>query len=392
MYVRNTSQVLAKRLAESRSFIQIVIGPRQTGKTTAIRQAVQASGRPYRVANADGITVPPLAWVETEWMQARALATSDTPAILVLDEIQKVDGWSEVVKRLWDEDTWAGTNLLVVLSGSSSLLLKKGYAESLAGRFELVRSTHWSLTEMEEAFGYSYEDYLLFGGYPGASRLRDDYERWLEYMRDSIIEATISRDILQMEEVRKPALLRSLFLLGTHYSAQELSYRKVLGQLDDKGNVSTLAHYLRLLDDAGLLSGLTKFDRSEAKGAGSSPRFLVYDPALMTAAWSDPIDTLLNDPTNRGHLVESAIGSYLLAQSQVRGFDLSWWREGTSEVDFVARKGSRVYAIEVKSGRVRATGGLEKFCERFEGAQPLLIGDANLSCEDFLRGRALLFP
>jgi len=391
MYIRNTSRILAQRLTEDRSFIQIVVGPRQTGKTTAIRQAVQASGKPYRIANADGITVPPLAWVEMEWMQARGLASRDSPAILVLDEIQKVNGWSEVVKRLWDEDTWTNTNLLVVLSGSSSLLLKKGYAESLAGRFELVRSTHWTLTEMEEAFGYTYEDYLLYGGYPGASRLRNDYERWLEYMRDSIIEATISRDILQMEEVRKPALLRSLFLLGTHYSAQELSYRKVLGQLDDKGNVSTLAHYLRLLDDAGLLSGLTKFDRSEAKGASSSPRFLVYDPALMTAAWSDPIDTLLANPANRGHLVESAIGSYLLAQSQMQGFELRWWRDGANEVDYVARKGSRVYALEIKSGRIRATGGLIAFCKRFAGAQPLLIGDANLSCEDFLRGRVTLF-
>ena len=391
MYVRNTSSILASRLAEPRAFIQIVIGPRQTGKTTAIRQAVQASGLPCRIASADGITVPPLAWVETEWMQARILTREGATAVLVLDEIQKVDGWSEVVKRLWDEDTWSGTNLLVVLSGSSSLLLKKGYAESLAGRFELVRSTHWSLTEMEEAFGYSYDDYLLYGGYPGAARLKHDYERWLEYMRDSIIEATISRDILQMEEVRRPALLRSLFLLGTHYSAQELSYRKILSQLDDKGNVSTLAHYLQLLDNAGLLCGLAKYDKSEAKGQGSSPRFLVYDPSLMTAAWSDPLDTLLNDSTNRGHLVESAIGAYLLAQSKLKSFEVRWWREGAHEVDFVARKGSQVIALEVKSGRIRATGGLAEFCRRFTGAQPLLVGDANLSCEDFLRGKLELF-
>lgn len=391
MYVRNTSRTLALRLAEPRSFIQIVIGPRQTGKTTAVRQAVQASGLAYRMASADGITVPPLAWVETEWMQARSLASKNAPAVLVLDEIQKVEGWSEVVKRLWDEDSWTEMNLHVVLSGSSSLLLKKGYAESLAGRFELIRSSHWSLAEMEEAFGYSYDDYLLYGGYPGASRIRHDYERWLEYMRDSIIEATISRDVLQMEEVRKPALLRSLFLLGTQYSAQELSYRKVLGQLDDKGNVSTLAHYLKLLDDAGLLCGLTKYDASAAKGYGSSPRFLVYDPSLMAATWSDPLDTLLGNPTNRGHLVESAIGSYLLAQSHIQGFDLMWWRDGRDEVDYVIRKGSRVRAIEVKSGRIRATGGLTVFCQRFKGAQPLLVGDANLSCEDFLRGKVPLF-
>ena len=391
MYMRHTAATLAKRLLEPRAFMQIVTGPRQTGKTTAVKQAVQNVGFPYRYANADGIIVPPLSWIEMEWQQARRLATSRTPAILILDEIQKVDGWSEVVKRLWDEDSWQETNLHVVLSGSSALLLKKGYAESLAGRFELIRSTHWSLGEMEEAFGYTYEDYLLYGGYPGASRLKDDYDRWLEYMRDSIIEATISRDVLQMEEVRKPALMRSLFLLGTHYSAQELSYRKVLGQLDDKGNVSTLAHYLRLLDDAGLLCGLGKFDTSEAKSAGSSPRFLVYDPSLMAATWSDPLETLVQTPTNRGHLVESAVGCYLLAQSKTQGFDLMWWRDGSSEVDYVVRKGSSVCAIEVKSGRIRATGGLAEFCRRFDGAQPMLVGDANISCESFLRGEVPLF-
>ena len=391
MFIRKTAKTLATRLAEARAFIQIVVGPRQTGKTTAVRQAVQSSGLPYRYASADGIVVPPLAWVETEWMQARTLARPDAPAVFVLDEIQKVEGWSEVVKRLWDEDSWTSTNLHVVLSGSSALLLKKGYAESLAGRFELIRSTHWSLAEMEEAFGYSLDDYLLYGGYPGGSRLAHDRDRWIEYMRDSIIEATISRDVLQMEEVRRPALLRSLFLLGTHYSGQELSYRKVLGQLDDKGNVTTLAHYLRLLDEAGLLCGLSKYDASTAKPLGSSPRFLVYDPSLMVAAWSDSLDTLINDPTNRGHLVESAVGSYLLAQSKVQNFDLLWWRDGADEVDFIARKGSNLIAIEVKSGRIRATGGLAKFCRRFEGARPLLVGDSNTSVDRFLKGEVKLF-
>lgn len=391
MYTRNTSALLEDRLRKPRSFIQIVTGPRQTGKTTAVRQAIQATGFPYRYASADGLIVPPLAWVETEWQQARRLASKETAAILVLDEIQKVQGWSEVVKKLWDEDEWQGTNLHVVLSGSSALLLKKGYTESLTGRFEIIRSTHWSLPEMEAAFGYTYDDYLLFGGYPGAARIKDDYERWLEYMRDSIIEATISRDILQMEEVRKPALMRSLFLLGTHYSAQELSYRKILGQLDDRGNVSTLSHYLSMLDDAGLLCGLTKFDKSEAKRMGTSPRFLVYDPSLMAATWPDPLHTLLETPANRGHLVESAIGCYLLAQSKVQRFDLMWWRDGAHEVDYVVRKGSNVCAIEVKSGRIRATGGLMEFCRRFKGTHPLLLGDANISCEDFLRGKVPIF-
>ena len=391
MFLRDTAEKLAVRLAEERSFIQVVTGPRQTGKTTAARQAVQQSGLPSRYATADGITVPPLSWLEAEWSQARLLTQGNSPAVLVLDEVQKVEGWSDVVKRLWDEDSWQGTPLHVIISGSSTLLLRKGRAESLAGRYEVIRSTHWSLGEMSSAFGYGLDDYLLYGGYPGAARLRGDEERWQEYMRDSIIEATLSRDVLQMEEVRKPALLRSLFLLGAQYSAQELSYRKILGQLDDRGNVSTLAHYLELLGTAGLLRGLTKYEGNTLSTRSSSPRLLAFDPSLMTATWQGSRDELLRDPEKRGHLVESAVGSLLLARSAREGFDVHWWRDGNLEVDFVLTKGERLVAVEVKSGRVRSTGGVAAFQMRHPKAQPIVVGDANTPVEDFLRGSVPLF-
>lgn len=391
MFQRDTARKLAARLAEERAFIQVVTGPRQTGKTTAARQAVQQSGLPSRYATADGITVPPLSWLEAEWSQARLLAQGTSPAVLVLDEVQKIEGWSDVIKRLWDEDSWQGTPLHVIISGSSTLLLRKGCAESLAGRYEVIRSTHWSLDEMSSAFGYGLDDYLLYGGYPGAARLRGDAERWQEYMRDSIIEATLSRDVLQMEEVRKPALLRSLFLLGAQYSAQELSYRKILGQLDDRGNVSTLAHYLELLGTAGLLRGLAKYEGNALSTRSSSPRLLAFDPSLMTATWQGAREDLLHDPEKRGHLVESAVGALLLARSAREGFDVHWWRDGNLEVDFVLTKGERIIAVEVKSGRVRSTGGLVAFQSRYPKAQPIVVGDTNTPVEDFLRGTVPLF-
>ena len=391
MFMRETAHALLGRLEEDRAFIQVITGPRQTGKTTATRQAVKARGLPSRYATADGLTVPPLTWLESEWSQARLLTRNNTPAVLVLDEVQKVYGWADVVKRLWDEDSWNSVPLHVIISGSSTLLLRKGCAESLAGRYEVIRSTHWSLSEMSEAFGYGLEDYLLFGGYPGASRLRADEERWQEYMRDSIIEATLSRDVLQMEEVRRPALMRSLFLLGTQYSAQELSYRKMLSQLDDKGNVSTLAHYLELLTTAGLLCGLQKYEAGDIASRASSPRLLAFDPSLMVATWQGSHESLLGIPENRGHLVESAVGAFLLARSAREGFRVRWWREGNLEVDFVLSKGEQLIAIEVKSGRVRQTGGLEVFLIRHPGCQSLVVGDVNTSVEDFLRGRVPLF-
>ena len=388
MYQRAIATTLFERLQEPRHTIQIVIGPRQTGKTTAVKQAIKASGLPYRIATADSPFRLNASWITSEWAQARRLAKGQT-AVLILDEIQKVDQWSEEVKRLWDEDSWNDVPLLVVLSGSSSLLLKEGLSESLAGRFELIRSTHWSLSEMHDAFGYELSDYLQFGGYPGAAPLTKDPQRWLEYMRDSIIETTISRDILQMEKVKKPALMRELFELGAQYSAQELSYRKILGQLDDKGNTDTIKNYLDLLDGAGMMSGLQKFDSKQLRSRSSSPRLMVHDPSLMTASWKGS-GSLLDDSSLRGRLVETAVGATLINRAKLESFEVFWWLEGNNEVDFVVKKNEAVTAIEVKSGRVKKSG-LGEFLKRFPHAQPMVVGDRNTSLEDFLYGRVPLF-
>lgn len=389
-YRRGLSFELERRLAEPRRFIQVVMGPRQTGKTTAVRQAVQASELPVHVASADLATREDAGWIELEWRQARSLARNGQTAVLVLDEIQKIEHWSETVKALWDEDSWNGASLHVVLSGSSSLLLSSGLAESLAGRFELLRSTHWGLAEMDEAFGYDLDDYLRYGGYPGAAPLRHDERRWREYMRDSIVETTISRDVLQMEDVRKPALLRALFELGTQYSAQELSYRKMLGQLDDRGNTATVKHYLDLLTTAGMMSGLQKYDGSQVRSRASSPRLLVHDPALMAAMWNGRVG-LLEDPAARGHLVETAVGDYLLSHAHEQGYQLYWWREGNDEVDFViARSGDELCAIEVKSGRV-SRSGMGKFLRQHPHARPVVVGGRNAPLDAFLRGEVPLF-
>ena len=385
---RSTSLELEHRLAEPRQFMQIILGPRQTGKTTAVQQALEALGYPAHVAIADSATPRNANWLEVEWMQARRLATNSR-AVLFVDEVQKVKGWTETAKRLWDEDSWEKSNLHVVLSGSSSLLLAQGVSESLMGRHEIIRSTHWDLREMNAAFGYSTDDYLMYGGYPGTARLRKDPRRWKCYMRDSIIEATISKDVLQMERVKKPALMRALFELGAQYSAQEISYRKLLGQLDDRGNTATIKNYLDLLARAGMMSGLQKFDAKDLRSRASSPRLLVHDPSLMTSSWRNAV-SLMDNPDQRGHLVETAVGASLLAWAEQEDFDVYWWREADAEVDYVLKQGSDVLAIEVKSGRLKSSG-IGEFCKLHQNAQPLVIGSRNAPLEAFLSGEIPLF-
>ena len=336
---------------------------------------------------------PDAEWLRTEWQQARnEQRAHGGPQLLVIDEIPKVHAWPNVVKGMWDADRRNGLPLKVVVSGSSSLLLRSGLEDSLKGRFEVIRFPHWSFEECRDAFGYELDDFLYFGGFPGAARLIKDERRWLSYMRDSIIEPTIDRDVLADQDVRKPALMRTLFELGARFSAQELSYTKMLGQLQDAGNTTTLAHYLTLLDKAGVLSALEKFHPKATARRKDSPRLMVYDTGLMTAASGRRKELVLGDGELRGHVVESAVGAYLLARAPEEGFSVRWWREGADEVDFVAASPRGITAIEMKSGRTKSQGGMAKFLKAYPEARRIVVGGSAagaVSLEDFLLGKAL---
>lgn len=390
-YQRSIVSTIVKRIEEPRRFIQIVVGPRQTGKTTAVNQAVAQVSCPCLFVEATkGESTQD--WLRAQWYQARNLfASRRVPVLLVIDEVQFIRGWSAIVKTLWDEDTRGNTEVKVILTGSSATLIHEGLNESLMGRFELMHSPHWSYSECIDAFGYDLDDYLYYGGYPGAALLKDDEGRWLNYVQNSIIEPSIANDVLQLADVRKPELMRRLFEVGAPYSGQEISYRKLLGQLDDKGNATTIAHYLNLLSRAGLMSGLQKFDPKLIREKASSPRLVVHNTALMVAEFGRNRRNLLTDPALRGHLAESAVGAYLINRASLEGFSVFWWRDGNDEVDYVIADKDAVTAIEVKSGRVKPTGGMTRFLVENPHAHSIVIGSAECGIEQFLKGEVELF-
>lgn len=378
---------MRERLGEPRRFIQVVTGPRQVGKTTLVQAVTADSGLPVRFASADEPTLRGDAWIGQQWDAAR-LATRDAGpagAVLVLDEIQKIPNWSETVKRLWDEDTRARLPLKVVMLGSAPLLVARGLTESLAGRFEVLHLPHWSFAEMREAFDWSLEEYVFHGGYPGAAPLVGDPARWARYVIDSLIETTLSRDVLLLSRVDKPALLRRLFQLGCSYSGQVLSFTKMLGQLQDAGNATTLAHYLDLLAGAGMLTGLRKYAGEAVRQRGSSPKLQVFNTALMTAPSGLNLRAARADPELWGRLTESAIGAHLANAEAAGEIGLFYWRDHGREVDFVVQAGRGLTAIEVKSGRSReALAGMSAFSAAFKPRRQLLVGSGGIAVEEFL--------
>lgn len=385
MFKRSILIAILKRLREPRRFIQVLAGPRQVGKTTLVQQAMAELTMPCHYASADDAATGSAIWLEQQWDIGRLRARQDGGALLVLDEIQKVPLWSGVVKRLWEEDSRTATDLKVVLLGSSQLLLAQGLTESLAGRFEVVPVRHWSFPEMQEAFDLSLEQFLFFGGYPGAAPLIDDRQRWGRYIVDSLIESTISRDILMMTRVDKPALLRRLFKLGCDYSGQMLSYQKMMGQLQDVGNTTTLAHYLDLLEGAGMLAGLQKYAGQSVRSRASSPKLQVLNTALLSSQSPYDLATAMEQRDWWGRLVESAVGAHIMSGIVGTDIECFYWREGSLEVDFVLRRGGMVAAIEVKSSRSKETlPGMEAFARAFNPQRKLLVGAQGIAVAEFL--------
>lgn len=385
--IRNSIHAeLLKRLGERRRFLQVVAGPRQVGKTTLVRQVMAAAGIPAHYASADEPTLRDRTWLEQQWDLARLKARAERHgALLVLDEIQKVNDWPNAVKLLWDADTHAGVPLKVVLLGSAPLLIQSGLTESLAGRFEIIPAPHWTFGEMHEAFGWSLDQYVFYGAYPGPAELVDDPERWRRYICDSLIETTLSRDILLLTRVDKPALLRRLFQLGCAYSGQILSYQKMIGQLTDAGNTTTLAHYLELLNGAGMLAGLSKYSHGMVRQRGSSPKLQVLNTGLASAMDPRSLSEARQESNHWGRLVESCIGAHLLNSSVGTGIEVTYWRERNHEVDFVLQRGKTVVAIEVKSGaRRQSLPGMETFTRLFKPRRQLLVGGQGIPIQEFL--------
>ena len=366
--------------------MHVLAGPRQVGKSTLVRQVVQELTIPYSVEVADAVDPKDSDWIRRIWEGARTTMTlrGEQERLLVIDEIQKIDNWSEVVKREWDEDTRRHIQLKVVLLGSSRLLLKKGLTESLAGRFELIRLGHWSYLEMHEAFGMTLDQFIYFGGYPGAAPLVEDEKRWRKYIKDSLVAPSIEKDVLMTSTIYKPALMKQLFELGCSYSAEMLSLTKLMGQLQDAGNVTTLAAYLELLDQCTLLKGLQKYAHDDARKRSSIPKYQVYNNALLTAYKGRSFLTDRTDTQLWGRWVESAIGAHLIGSAEELDYQIFYWRESSLEVDFILVNKGEVTAIEVKSDRRGMNSRLPAFAKTFHPHRSFVVGTGGVSIEDFL--------
>ena len=386
MYKRSIYHTIIKRLEEHRMFIQVVMGPRQIGKSTVVKQVLDDLGKPYLLYSADTIPSTSPKWISECWantrLQMRAQQLEEM--ILVIDEVQKLKNWSEYVKNEWDADSLNHINLKVVLLGSSRVLLEKGLAESLMGRYEEIRMSHWSYPEMREAFNMSLEQYIYYGGYPGAAQLIEDEERWANYVNGAIIDATINKDILMDSPISKPALLRQTFELSVAYSGKILSLTKMLGALQDAGNTVTLAGYLNLLGDSGLVTGLQKFSVDMAHKRASIPKYQVYNNALLSVLSGLSFKEAVTDSKRWGQIFESAIGAYIISEAFVHRFEVYYWREGNDEVDFVLKKNQKIVAIEVKSNGETKTTSMERFHKLFYPLATIVVGENGIQPELFL--------
>jgi predicted AAA+ superfamily ATPase len=388
-YQRELLKTLAERILQKRKFIQVIAGPRQVGKTTLARQLYRQTKILSVFHSADDTAEAGSIWIDQIWesLRFKMQIKKEKEAVLFIDEIQKIHNWSETVKKNWDRDSADRLKLKLVILGSSRLLLEDGLSESLLGRFEINFLGHWSYAEMKKAFSFTPRQYIWFGGYPGAAELIKDENRFKNYIKNSVAEASLGRDIIMTTKIVKPALLRQLFEIGTQYSGQILSFNKMLGQLNDAGNTTTLARYLTLLGQAGLIAGLNKYSARPLIEKLSIQKLQVYNTALISALRPEFFADAHNDPVLWGHMVESSVGAYLINQAnEYPNIKLFYWREKSEEMDFVLTYGKKILGIEVKSNTEKISAiNREKFSSCFPGARLILVGDSGISFEEFMQ-------
>lgn len=354
---------LTSRLGGNDGLIQVILGPRQVGKTTTILKLIDEQYKDVsRYVSADTVFNPGAAWLRGEWQNA-----IEKNQILFIDEIQKIDNWSEAIKALYDETKRAKKKIKCVLLGSSSLAIQSGLTESLTGRFQLINAYHWNYKESHQAYGLNFEEYVRYGGYPGSYRFihTDD---WNDYVLNSIINTVIEKDILLYHAVKKPALFKQAFEIIVSYPAQEISYAKLLGQLQDGGNTDLIKYYLELYQGAFLIKILEKYSEKVIKIKASSPKIIPLAPCIPYIQTRTAYDAEV-----KGRIFELMVGAQLVRTNE----QLYYWREGKFEVDYVLKSGSKVFAIEVKSGKKRSERGLEEFKKRFKKARGIIINLEN---------------
>lgn len=352
-------KALKDRINQKNGLIQVLVGPRQVGKTTSILRLIEDDYKDsaYYVS-ADQVFNSDSSWLMNHWNRA-----SQDQKILFVDEIQKCENWAEVIKKLFDEAKRKKLKVQCVLLGSSSLEIQKGLTESLTGRFQLTQAFHWNYHESNEAYGLNFEEYLRFGGYPGSYPFIKNQE-WADYVKNSIVGTVIEKDILQYHNVKSPALFRQAFEILIGYPAQEISYTKLLGQIQDRGNVELIKNYIHLYSGAFLIKSLDKFSEKIVSSKSSSPKILPLAPCFYYLTLLDKYQ-----PDERGRAFELIVGAQLVRTNE----SLYYWRDGKYEVDYVLKKGRNIWAIEVKSGKSRSGKGLEAFKAKFSKAHLVMI-------------------
>ena len=408
---RPQHKILIEKLSKPPRDLIIITGPRQVGKTTLVHDVInnhlhlpdgvappiyKSLDEPVTITGSDSgdtsssiVQSPDLRWLVGVWEEARIEAQRpdrSVPHVLVLDEIQNLNQWHTHIKGLWDTDRLNKVPLHVILLGSSPLLVDEGLSK-LNGRFRRILLNHWTYSEIKAAFGMNLHEYLFYGGYPrvGEYKIDQELDEWLPYVKDSLIDPTVEKDVLMMHKVEKPALLSQLFELGCLYSGQIVSYSKLVGGLDEANNQNTLADYLKLLGNAGLLKGLHRYARGHARKRKSPPKLQVLNTALMSAMHDYSYQEAQDDTAHWGRLVESAVGAHLhnSGDSHTR---LYYWRENGHEVDFVVERNQRSLAIEVKStDKPASMKGLDAFSKRFPEAGRLIVGSTGVPLEEFLQ-------
>lgn len=375
---RRVVDVLLANLDEHEPLVQILVGPRQVGKTTAVEHLKKEWGANSHYASADSVVDEHGPWLEKQWQEALSQGEG---TLLILDEIQKVENWTELVKALWDKTRKRG--LRVVLLGSTSLnhCLTHSGRESLAGRFFPIYVPHWSYPETKEAFGSSIEEFSLFGGYPKAMEFANDREKWIEYIGGSIINPIIDVDIFLQGNFKKIENLRRAFRVLCQEANVEINYTKLLQEIQQSGNTDIVKRYLEGYYDSFLLSQISLIDDNGNEDSRGTSKIMINCPAVFTFGRSS-FEGVKKDRVRFHQAVASEL-------KRIPNNSFGYWQksEDTGMTYFIRTTDNKVFGIYIDQdgSRWSATKSYDQFRRTFKGARIVTVNPDNY--DDLLEGQ-----
>lgn len=383
-FERTHVQALLSRLSLPSPAVQAVVGPRQVGKSTLIRQVLEKLEAPTVFLSCKSVQYRQTGWIHKEWEIARLLAKHHGHCVIAVDDAQRLPGWAPLLCQLHKEDLEQQRDIRIVITGSSELELLQQLKDKFPQSHEVIRAGYWTYPEMRCAFNWGIEQYLFYGGLPRSGDEPSDDETWLNWIRELMFDNLLKEDVKAVAPAQNHEAIFDYFKVSSVHSGNIMSYAQLAQKLPFTVKPTTLANYQKVLSRAGISNGLARIQDGGEISRSGSPKLQLSSNAWLTGMMNSRFDKLRSQGVIWKQVFKSAVGAHLLNFAQENAYSVHYWFDRQHRVDFVLKKNDALVPIVVMPGDVKqGTDAIQAFAKNNAMPHAIILqagnDDASLS-------------